>query len=127
MSVGFFELQHDSPIDQILADVRDLLTEDVEDDNGMLRPTQDAFSWTVLMLTGASITSHADWPLGCVSTDTAGGIRIEWRSHTGEIRLIAHASDATKNYIYHQCGDVHGIDDTDMHPGKLIWWLNSLI
>jgi len=121
-----FLLNQGSPIDDILADLRDLLKEDEEDEYGTLKPTKHALSWTILLIIGAYVKPHNQWPFGCVATDSEGGIRIEWRSQKGEVRLVVHASDDKKNYIYHQFDGQYAID-VEAHPRKLIWWLNRLV
>ena len=123
--VEFF-LEKGWPIDSLLADLRDLLKEDKEDEYGILSPTSHALSVTILLIVEAYRRQHSEWPFGCVSTDSEGGIRIEWNSPKGEIRLVVPDSDNKKHYIYYEFGDKYDIDE-QVNPGKLVWWLNQLI
>src|SRR5207247_1416644 len=80
-----FPLKPGSPIDELLADLRDLVKEDEKDEYGIFRPTMHALSLTILLIIEAYCRQHSNWPFGCVSTDSEGGIRIEWHSSKGEI------------------------------------------
>ena len=90
-----------------------------EDDYGRLRPTQHAFDKSRCLL----IESHLQYciPTGCVSTDSAGGVRIEWIRPTVSVHLVIPATRDHVPYIYHQVGYVYATED--MTPERLAYWL----
>ena len=119
-------LKKNSPIDMLLSDVRDLLKENDEDEYGILKPTYDALSPVLSLITELLFVPDIQWPFGCVSTDSEGGIRIEWVSTKGEIRLVIPSSKNKNTYIYYEFEGNYGVDE-QINPAKLIWWLRRLV
>jgi hypothetical protein len=115
----------ESPLTTLLSDLRDLLKEDNEDDYGILKPTAHAFTTVLGLIMGASRFIHAGCPFAAVSTDSEGGIRIEWVKGKAEIRLVIPASSNKAPYIYYEFDDKYGVD-RNANALKLIRWINRL-
>ncbi len=92
-----------------------LLNGPEKDDYGRLRPTQDNFIETLRLLTGTI-------PVGCVSTDSNGGVRIEWIGVVGNVHLVVSGDVA---YIYHEICCEYSTEDAT--PERLAYWLLRLI
>ena len=59
------------------------------DDYGIIRPTPDAFLTTLMLLFKASEhDKNYQIPPGNVSTDSEGGIRIEWLGEQRNVHLV---------------------------------------
>lgn len=117
--------QRESPLTALLSDLRDLLKEENEDENGILKPTYHAFTTALSLIMEVSMFIHAGFPFAAVSTDSEGGIRIEWVKGRGEIRLIIPAASNTAPYIYYEFDDKYGVD-RNASGFKLIRWINRL-
>jgi hypothetical protein len=118
----------ESPITALLSDLRDLMKEggeDEEDEYGALRPTSHAFRTALNLIIEASFLLMDGYPFGCASTDSEGGIRIEWFKTTGEIRLVIPASKEKEPYIYYEFGEKYGVD-RQANADKLARWINRL-
>jgi hypothetical protein len=118
----------ESPITALLSDLRDLMKEggeDEEDEYGVLRPTGYAFRTALNLIIEASFLLIDGYPFGCASTDSEGGIRIEWFKTTGEIRLVIPASKEKEPYIYYEFGEKYGVD-RQANADKLARWINRL-
>ena len=118
----------ESPRTAILSDLRDLMKEggeDEEDEYGVLRPTSHAFRTALNFIIEASSLLMDEYPFGCASTDSEGGIRIEWFKTTGEIRLVIPASKEKEPYIYYEFGEKYGVDGR-ASVSKLARWINQL-
>ena len=118
-------LQNESPLTALLSDLRDLLKEEEEDDYGILKPTYHAFATALNLVMEISMFIHAGYPFAAVSTDSEGGIRIEWVKGRGEIRLIIPASNSKPPYIYYEFDDKYGVD-RNANAVNLLRWLNRL-
>lgn len=101
----------------------DLWKEPEEDDYGRLRPTQHAFDQSVHLLVDAAIEANPDRviPAGCVSTDSEGGVRIEWVRPTASVHLVVPAVAECVAYIYHEVGNDYATEDAT--PERLAYWL----
>ena len=94
------------------------------DDYGRLRPTEYAVNATLALLRNIK---HI--PPGCVSTDSKGGVRIEWGQKTSYVRLVVphHADFSTPYitpYIYHEIGDDYATEDATARG--LAHWLEVI-
>ena len=80
----------------IIASLVELLGGPERDEHGILRPTREAFSESSELLVDASIcaalTNKTAIPMGYVSTDEKGGVRVEWMSDTASVFLIVPSS-----------------------------------
>jgi hypothetical protein len=101
----------------------DLREESKKDDYGRLRPTDEAFDRSVHLLVRAAIEAYPQRliPAGCVSTDSEGGVRIEWVCPTASVHLVVPATRDRAPYIYHEDGDDYTTEDAT--PERLAYWL----
>jgi hypothetical protein len=116
---------HLSPIMRQLVD---LWNGPENDDLGRLRPTQYAFDRVIQLLLDVAITAHSDRrkvPFGCVSTDSAGGVRIEWVCKSVSVHWIVPAAEEGAEYIYHEVGDEYATED-EVTPARLWHWLRLI-
>lgn len=114
-------IRHLSPI---VSQLVELWNEPEEDEYGRLRPTQGAFDRSVCLLVDAAIEAHRQErriPSGCVSTDSEGGVRIEWVHPTASVHLAVPASRDKEAYIYHEIDDEYATEDVT--PERLAYWL----
>lgn len=115
---------HLSPIVRQLID---LWKEPEEDDYGRLRPTPDAFDRSVRLLVDAAIEAYPQQrqiPSGCVSTDSEGGVRIEWIRPTASVHLVVPVARDRVAYVYHQVGNDYATEDVT--PERLAYWLHRI-
>ena len=113
-------------VDQ-LGQLIDLRKEPKKDDYGRLRPTDDAFNRSFRLLAGAAIEATRQGrviPAGCGSTDSEGGVRIEWVCPTASVHLVVPATSDRKAYIYHEVGDDYATEDATAE--RLAYWLRQI-
>jgi len=120
----------DAGIRHLLPIVRqliDLWKESEEDDYGHLRPTRHAFDQSVHLLVDAAIEANPQCriPAGCVSTDSEGGVRIEWIRPTASVHLVVPAARDPVAYVYHQVDNDYATEDAT--PERLAHWLHRVI
>lgn len=101
----------------VLRQILDLANGEKMDDDGILAPTNHAMQQTTRLLIHAStiVWQHClstgrtfIFPRGFVSTDSEGGLRIEWTKGDASLRLVIAGSKAGKSYLYHEFGDKYG-------------------
>jgi hypothetical protein len=95
------------------------------DDYGRLKPTQDAFERTVYLLVDAAIDVYPqqrEIPFGCVSTDSEGGVRIEWVRDGASVHLAVPARKDDTAYVYHEVAGAFATEDAT--PKRLADWLH---
>ena len=92
---------------------------------GVLRPTAHAVATAWALLVHACPLFPKDTPHWCVSTDSAGGLRVEWWTPTGDIRLIVPSVHDNTPYIYYDFGAEYGID-RPATAEKLAHWITQL-
>ena len=104
----------------------DLWKEPEEDDYGRLRPTGYAFNRSFGLLVNAAIEARPQGriPAGCVSTDSEGGVRIEWVCSTASVHLVVPAARDGMPYIYHEVGDDYATEDATSK--RLAHWLRQI-
>jgi hypothetical protein len=105
----------------------ELRQEEESDEYGTLRASQHAFDVACHLLTDAAIISALKGrplPLGCASTDSEGGVRVEWVRPTSSVHLAVPASDDRESYIYHEVGDDYGT--VAATPEMLAQWLGEI-
>ena len=114
---------HLSPIVRQLVE---LWEEPEEDDYGRLRPTREAFDESVRLLVDAAIEAHPQYriPAGCVSTDSEGGVRIEWIRPTASVHLVVPAAKDDVAYVYHEVDNDYATEDVT--PERLAYWLQRI-
>jgi hypothetical protein len=108
--VGTANIKYLSSLIQQLIELRN---EPESDDHGVLRAAQPAFDRACHLLIDAAIVSALESrqiPHGCASTDSEGGIRIEWVRDSASVHLIVPASDKRGEYVYHEEGANYGTE-----------------
>ena len=103
-------IKHLSSLIQQLVELRN---DEENDEYGSLRANKHAFDAACDLLTDAAIESAPHGrqiPYGCVSTDSEGGIRIEWVRETASVHLIIPASAERDGYVYHEEGTQYGTE-----------------
>lgn len=118
LTQGFKELT------RLRSAIADLYFDDEYDDE-FLRPSAYAFDKSNLLLTKVSHILSGLPGGGYVSTDGAGGIRIEWSVGEKNVRLIIAESQSGKSYIYHEAGSIYDVD-RDISPKSVSKWLDWL-
>ena len=111
----------------IIQQLVELRNEAETDEYGTLRATRHAFDAACHLVTDAAIISaHGgrQIPRGCASTDSEGGIRIEWVRPTASVHLVIPANSDREGYIYHEVADHHGTEPAS--PGRLVSRLSAV-
>jgi len=101
--------------------------EEPEDEYGILRPTDIAYERARSLLVDAAISAARcgrQIPYGCVSTDSEGGVRVEWVRPTASVHLVVPASSRRLPYIYHEVNDSYATDSAS--PKGLARWLQEI-
>ena len=98
------EIRHLSSLVEQLENLRDA---EEADAYGILRPSDLAYERTRDLLIDAAIFAAGNGrqiPHGCVSTDSEGGVRVEWVRRTNSVHLAVPATSRRNPYIYHETG-----------------------
>lgn len=114
-----------SPLLRELEELRTATPE--KDEYGVLRATKHAYTTAADVLINAAIVaglSGRQIPRGIVSTDSEGGIRIEWNRPHRSVRLIVPFSAERDGYVYHQEGSQYGT--AAAIPESLAQWLRGI-
>jgi hypothetical protein len=125
------------PLSHASADVRylsaiteqlgELQNEQERDEHGVLRADRFACETACELLTNAAIILAREYkfviPYGCASTDSEGGVRIEWIRPTCGVRLVVPAAPV-EAYIYHEVGDT--FDTEPATAETLAHWLREI-
>jgi hypothetical protein len=97
-----------------MSQLNELHTEDEADEFGQLRPSEHAYEVACEALTNAAITLMLNFrrpvPRGNASTDTEGGICLEWRRDDLDVRLVVPARKELRPYVYWQQREQRGVD-----------------
>lgn len=118
------EIEH---LSGILQELNSLRTGPEQDEHGVLRPTRDAYEMASGLLVDAAIVASRKTrkiPLGAVSTDSEGGVRIEWVRPDRSVHLVVPSARENPSYIYHECGD--DFDTEDASADRLAHWLIAI-
>jgi len=97
----------------IIQQLVELRNEEETDEYGILRASQHAFDVACHLVTDAAIVSAfggRQIPRGCASTDSEGGIHMEWLRPAAGVSLIVPASAERAAYIYHEVGNVYSTE-----------------
>ncbi len=97
------------------------------DDYGRLQPTQYAFDKVIQLLVDAAIVTYPNGhqiPGGSVSTDSEGGVRIEWIRDSARVHLVVPATDQKAAYVYHEVGKDYATEDVTAE--RLSYWLRAV-
>jgi hypothetical protein len=102
-----------------------LLDEEESDEYGVLRPTVFSFNRTVNLVYHSALELGERFPVGAVCTDDRGGCRIEWTRAERQVRLAIPSEATGRQYVYHQHGKDHSIDE-EISAARLTYWLDWL-
>jgi hypothetical protein len=100
-----------------------LLEGEERDDYGILRPSLFAFRRTFHLIYNAALQLREHFPAAAVSTDSEGGIRVQWIRPERQVRLIVPAAEGGQQYIYHQVGSEYAVEE-DVNLQRLLFWLD---
>jgi hypothetical protein len=104
-----------------------LREEEETDEYGSLRANAESFDAACDLLTDAAlelVPLNRQIPYGCASTDSEGGIRIEWVRQNVSVHLVVPPNRNRTPYIYHEVGERYGT--TAATPEKLAACLGDL-
>lgn len=111
----------------IIQQLVELRNEPEADEYGILRAADHAFDSACQLIADAALISDRDnlpIPRGCASTDSEGGVRIDWIRPTAAVCLIVPASKDREAYIYY---DVAGECSTEPATADaLVRWLHDM-
>jgi hypothetical protein len=92
--------------------------EEEDEEAGVKRPSAKVIDRTLKVVIEASVLMHLDahkyhsgtnFPFRCATSDSEGGLRIEWRANDRLVHLVIRAGDG-ESYIYHQIAGKHAIE-----------------
>jgi hypothetical protein len=106
----------------VLDRLASLLDEDETDDYGMLSPSEYAFTTTWELLVAAAGELSCPFPRAAVSTDSEGGIRVQWIRPERQVRLVIPNVESGRHYIYHEEGDQYDVEPS-VSATSLARWL----
>ena len=118
------EIRHLSSLLKQLAALRVC---DETDDYGVLRASEYAYNAVCQLLIDATITAAAERreiPDGYVSTDSEGGVRIEWVRPQSSVRLVIPAAPTRQSYLYHEVGNAYATEYPTAEA--LAYWLRAM-
>lgn len=107
----------------------ELLQEDDEDDEGILKPTAYAFDKAWKLVYAASQFMKNNFPKAWVSTNDEGGIRLTWSQKAeAEVRLICATQANKPTYLYYEHGKKYGVvnDVSGLSLAGWLQWLNQV-
>lgn len=111
----------------LLRQLLDLRNEAEVDEYGVLRASQHAYEAACQLLIDAAIEAARQGrqiPYGRASTDSEGGVRIEWVRPTAGVHLAVPAAPGRNAYIYHEVGDKYAMETAS--PKGLAHWLREI-
>ncbi len=113
----------------LLEQLSELRQAEPTDDYGILRLDEAAFERARELLTDATIvlasTYQAKMPYGCASTDSEGGLCIDWLRSDRAVNLVIPASHQKPAYFYHELGPDHAME-YEVTPERLATWLRII-
>jgi hypothetical protein len=115
---------------RLLAKLVELSYGDENDDFGRLKPTTYALFTTTLLLmrVARGLPRGVAFPHGALSTDSVGGVRIEWRNGGRNVRLVVASNPSNPHYIYYEEGEQFDVITpvSITHLRERIKWLLSV-
>ena len=114
----------------LIGQLNGLRLEEPEDDDGALRLEEAAFTRASELLINATIvlaTKHkTKMPYGCASTDSEGGLRIEWFRGDISMHLVIRAASAGgKLYFFHKVRAEYAVEN-EVSAETLAIWLSQV-
>jgi hypothetical protein len=123
-NVASAEIRH---LSALIWQLEELRNAEKSDDYGILRPSDSAYDRARDLLIDAAIFAARKGrqiPHGCVSTDSEGGIRVEWVRSASSVHLAVPATSRRSPYIYHEVGDSYATEPAS--PESLASWLRAI-
>lgn len=119
-------MQYSEPgLRAVLERLAALQEEEEVDDYGISRPTDYAYDTACDLVVGAASHLGGRFPRGSASTDSEGGIRVEWIHREREVRLIVPAHEGGRMYVYHEAGEEYAVEEM-VSAAILAHWLEWL-
>jgi hypothetical protein len=118
------DIRHLSSLVRQLAALREC---EEADEYGVLRASEHAYNEACQLLIDATITAaleRREIPDACVSTDSEGGVRIEWIRPQRSVHLVIPCDPPRQPYLYHEVGDAYGTERAT--AGALAYWLRGI-
>lgn len=112
----------------IINQLNELRDEPETDEFGRLRASEHAFHVARRLMNDAGALAEAHGvaiPRGCASTDTEGGIRIDWLRPDAAVCLIVPASEGRETCVYHEVTGEYATDPAT--PEVLARWLREIL
>ena len=113
----------------LLEQLSELRQEEPTDEYGILRLEESAFEQARELLTNATLVLAAEYgakmPYGCASTDSEGGLRIDWLRSDRAVNLVIPAANQKPSYLYHELGPDHAAE-YEVTPERLAIWLRII-
>src|SRR5207249_4621391 len=97
----------------LLEQLDELMAAEESDEYGMLRPTKHSFDLALQLIIDTAVEirrAARSLPRGCVSTNSEGGIRVEWIRPAVSVHLVVPATRDHNAYIYHEAGDQYATE-----------------
>jgi hypothetical protein len=111
----------------IIKQLVELRNDEEADEYGVLRATEHAYEGACRLITDAAIVSALHGrpiPRGCASTDSEGGVRIDWMRPAAAVCLIVPSEDDQDASVYHE---VAGVCATEPATAEtLARWLREI-
>jgi hypothetical protein len=111
----------------LIGQLVELRTAEESDEYGILRATEHAYNVACHLVIDAAIMAALEAreiPHGYASTDSEGGVRIEWIRPTSSIHLVVPATSGCPAYIYHEVGDAYATEPATAE--RLARWLREV-
>lgn len=100
-------------LSSIIKQLVELRNDEETDEYGVLRASDHAFETACQLMTDTAVVSALvgrSIPRGCASTDSEGGVRIDWLRPNAAVCLFLPATKDREPYIYHE---VAGQNETE--------------
>lgn len=97
-------------LSSIIKQLVELRNDEEADEYGVLRATEHAFDSACQLITDAAIVAALGGqsiPRGCASTDSEGGVRIDWLRPNAAVCFFVPAAEERDPYIYHEVAGQH--------------------
>jgi len=111
----------------LIGQLAELRTAEESDQYGVLRAGEHAYNLACRRLIDAAIVAALEGreiPYGCASTDSEGGVRIEWIRPASSVHLVVPATSDRPAYIYHEVGDTYATEPATAE--RLARWLREV-
>ena len=104
----------------------ELLDLEVEDEYGILRPTEYAFKTAMKLIVEAYDVLGDNFPKASTGTDDTGSIRLAWQNTNADcrVRLFCPSNADAQAYIYHYKNEEYKSEDL-ISASTLVHWLES--